>query len=83
MLEVTGIKALARYRILVTFNTDEKKLFDMSKMLHYPVYHKLKNEDVFKAMSIRRGVVTWDNGNIDIAPEYMYYHDEKEEKLVG
>ena len=84
MLEVTEAKVLPHYRILVTFDTGEKKLFNMSTMLHYPVYQKLKDETVFKTIKIRRGVVTWDDGNIDIAPEYMYYHNQEEinEKLM-
>ncbi|MBR1591095.1 MAG: DUF2442 domain-containing protein [Acidaminococcaceae bacterium] len=78
MLKVNEAKALPNYRILVMFDTGEKKIFDMSKMLNYPVYQKLKDETVFKALIIRRGVVTWDDGNIDIAPEYMYDHNQEE-----
>ena len=78
MLKINKAKALPNYRVLVMFNTGENKVFNMSRMLHYPVYQKLKDETIFKALRIRRGVVTWDDGKIDIAPEYMYEHNQEE-----
>ncbi len=85
MLKITKAKALPNYCVLVTFNTGESKVFNMSKMLHYPVYQKLKDETIFKALIIRHGVVTWDDGNVDIAPEYMYVHNQEEvpKELLG
>lgn len=32
----------------------------------------MKDEAIFKAVSIERGIVVWMDGEIDIAPETMY-----------
>ena len=79
MLLVEKAVILPGYRIRLTFSTGETRVFNMEKMLDYPVYNKLKDKAVFSNFTIRRGVVTWDDGNIDIAPEYMYYHHQEEE----
>ena len=79
MLHVEKAVILPGYRIRVTFSTGETRVFNMEKMLDYPVYTKLKDEAVFSNFTIRRGVVTWDDGNIDIAPEYMYYHHQDDD----
>jgi hypothetical protein len=41
-------------------------------MLEGPVFEPLNNEEVFKSVYVDDGVVTWNNGEIDCAPEYMY-----------
>ena len=57
--------------MLVSFSTGEKRLFDAT-ILQGEVFEPLKKEDVFKNPVIDHGVVTWDDGNIDCAPEFMY-----------
>ena len=36
------------------------------------VFAKLADEKIFNNPVIRYGVITWDNGKIDIAPETVY-----------
>lgn len=47
-------------------------MFDASILLKYPAFAPLKDEVVFKSASIEYGVVVWNNGDIDIAPESIY-----------
>lgn len=68
---IIGVKPLQDRMMLVDFNTGERKLFD-STLLRGAVFEGLDNEAVFGAPVIDSGVVTWDDGNIDCAPEYMY-----------
>lgn len=34
----------------------------------------IKNPEVYENPKIEYGIVTWNNGEIDCAPEYMYEH---------
>ena len=70
--KVQSVNVLNDMVLIVTFMSGEKRLFDASSLLVYPAFQKLKKESIFKNPVIDCGVVTWDNGNIDIAPETMY-----------
>ncbi|MCM1251658.1 MAG: DUF2442 domain-containing protein [Clostridium sp.] len=70
-LEICSVKVLDNMIMLITFSTGETRLFDAT-ILDGEVFQPLKLEDIFKNPVIDYGVVTWDNGNIDCAPEFMY-----------
>ncbi|MBQ7217828.1 MAG: DUF2442 domain-containing protein [Synergistaceae bacterium] len=57
--------------VLVTFSTGEKRLFDTTR-LKGSVFAPLSDARVFRNPVISHGTVTWDNEQIDIAPEYIY-----------
>ncbi|MCQ2521078.1 MAG: DUF2442 domain-containing protein [Lachnospiraceae bacterium] len=57
--------------VLVTFTSGEKRLFDTTTLTG-SAFEPLRNEEIFKNVSIFHGVMTWDNGEIDIAPETVY-----------
>lgn len=71
-LRIIQAKALPDMMMLLTFSTNEQKLYDASQLLSYPAFAKLADENVFLTPILVDGVVTWDNENIDIAPETMY-----------
>lgn len=70
-IKVIKVKVLQDKILLVTFSTGETRLFDAS-ILKGKVFEPLENEDVFKEVYVDFGVVTWNNGTIDCAPEFMY-----------
>lgn len=70
-IKVSDVKVLDNMVMLISFTTGEMRLFDAT-ILKGEVFKRLKEETVFKNPVIEHGVVTWDNGNIDCAPEYMY-----------
>ena len=70
-IEISSVKVLDDMIMLVSFSTGEKRLFDAT-ILQGEVFEPLKKEDVFKNPVIDHGGVTWDDGNIDCAPEFMY-----------
>ena len=57
--------------MLVTFTSGEKRIFDTTSLTG-SAFEPLRNEDIFKNVSIFHGVMTWDDGKIDIAPETVY-----------
>lgn len=71
-IKVEKIKIITDLCMLVTFNNGEKRIFDATKILKYPVYEDLKNYEIFKKAYVEHGVIVWKNGKIDISPEMVY-----------
>ena len=70
-ITVKEAKPLRSGMLLVTFSTGEKRLFDTT-LLSGSAFEPLKDEKVFMNPTVFHGVITWNNGEIDIAPEYVY-----------
>lgn len=70
-IEISSVKVLDDMIMLVSFSTGEIRLFDAT-ILQGEVFESLKRESVFKNPVIDHGVVTWNNGDIDCSPEFMY-----------
>lgn len=70
-IEISNVKVLDDMIMLISFSTGETRLFDAT-ILQGEVFEPLKKEGVFKNPVIDHGVVTWDDGNIDCGPEFMY-----------
>lgn len=71
-MQVKAVKPLDDMMMLVTFNSGETRLYDATALLAYPAFQPLKDEGVFRNAKVEYGVVTWADGEIDIAPETMY-----------
>ena len=76
MIDVIEAKPLEGHMLLVTFSTGEKRLFDATQLTG-PVFEPLKDEKFFRDITLFHGVITWDNKNIDIAPEFVYENSFK------
>ncbi|MBQ8954128.1 MAG: DUF2442 domain-containing protein [Clostridia bacterium] len=70
-IKVTEAKPLRGGMMLVTFSTGEKRLFDTT-LLKGSAFEPLKDEKIFNNPTLFHGVITWKNGEIDIAPEAVY-----------
>ncbi|WP_295391906.1 DUF2442 domain-containing protein [uncultured Thiodictyon sp.] len=55
----------------LTFANGERRRFDMTPYLGYPVFQRLRNPGFFGLAQVDYGTVTWP-GEIDIAPETLY-----------
>mgnify|MGYP003197699667 FL=1 len=71
-LKVCGVRPLADWKLWVRFNTGEAKIYDFKPMLNYPAFKPLLDEELFKQVYIDYGIVVWNDGDIDIAPEELY-----------
>lgn len=70
--EVLSATYLDGYRILVRFNDGIRKVVDFSNIVKcYPVFKPLGDLTLFKQFKVT-DTLEWDNGKIDIAPEYLY-----------
>ena len=57
--------------LIVTFSNNEERLFNAS-LLKGEVFEPLKNHEVLNSFKVEYDTITWLNGSIDIAPEYVY-----------
>lgn len=80
-VKIIDVKPLPDLIMLITFNNGEQRVFDASILIG-PVFQKLKEEHVFFNPVIDHGVITWDGGQIDCSPEYMYDHSFEYAKEV-
>ena len=70
-IEVVDVKVLDDLILLLKFNTGEQRVFDAT-ILNGEVFKPLRDKKIFNNVQIDCGVVTWMDGDIDCAPEYMY-----------
>lgn len=72
IMSVEACRSLGDGILLVTFSTGETRLLDAFELTSMPAFEALRDQDVLDALTIEDGVVTWNGGAIDIAPEAMY-----------
>ena len=80
-IKVTEVKTLRGGMMLVTFSTGEKRLFDTT-MLQGAAFAPFADEKIVSNPALFYGVITWNNGEIDIAPETVYRDSYAYESMV-
>ena len=70
-MSVKEVKPLDEYKLLLTFENDEVKLFDMNPYLGKGIFKELKDISLFKSAKVNFDTVEWQNG-ADIDPETLY-----------
>ena len=70
-IKIVEAKPLRGRMMLVTFSTGEKRLFDTT-LLEGKAFIPLADEKIFNSPVLFHGILTWNNGEIDIAPEKVY-----------
>ena len=68
---VRKVEVISPYTLKLWFEDGSIKTYDMTPMLKYKVYAKLKNPGYFKRAYISGDTVGWSD-DIDIAPEELY-----------
>jgi len=71
-IRVRSVKPLDDMMMILTFTSGERRLYDATQLLEYPAFQPLRDESVFKSAVVEHGIVVWNDGDIDIAPETMY-----------
>ena len=70
-IKVTEVQVLQDKILLITFSTGEKRLLDVTE-LKGSAFSVLSDEKIFNQPKLHRGVITWNDGQVDIAPEMVY-----------
>lgn len=71
-IKVCGVRPLANYRLWLRFNDGTAKEFDFTPLLKEPAFQPLQDVSVFNQVYIDFGTVAWNDGEIDIGPDYLY-----------
>jgi len=70
-LSVNKVKPLNGYKLELTFENDEIKVFDVTPYLDTGVFAALRYENLFKRVKVSFDTIEWPNG-IDLDPEVLY-----------
>ena len=68
-----NVKPMDNYKLLLTFDNGEVRLFDVSPYLDDTFFEPLRNTNVFKTVRTNPISIEWD-GDIDICPDELYYN---------
>jgi hypothetical protein len=78
---VKSVSPLSDYRLLLTFDNDDRRLFDVKPYLTKGVFSELKDESLFRSVHVCFDTVEWANG-ADLCPEVLYVKSEPAQQIV-
>ncbi len=70
-LSVIDVKPQNNYKLLLLFENNEQRVFDISDYLHIGKFSELKNKKLFNSVKVSFDSIQWDN-NLDLDPELLY-----------
>jgi hypothetical protein len=65
------VKTLDDYKLLLRFDNEEERIFDVKPYLNDSYFAPLKNTAIFKTVKTNQLTIEW-IGNIDICPDELY-----------
>ncbi len=68
---VKEVKPLEGYKLHLTFENNEKRIFDMNPFLDKGVFKELRDTKIFKTVHVSFDTIEWENG-ADLCPEVLY-----------
>lgn len=66
-----AVKALPEYKLELTYTNGVKGIYDVSGLLQYEVFSKLKNVELFNLVHKSYNAVVW-NEEIDLCGDSLY-----------
>ncbi|MBC3805689.1 MULTISPECIES: DUF2442 domain-containing protein [Acetobacterium] len=70
-LAVIDVEPLNDYKLLLTFENGEKRIFDVSPYLDKGIFQELKNEEKFRTVRVSFDSIEWCN-QADLDPEFLF-----------
>ena len=70
-LSVISAKALDDYKLLIGFENNEQKIFDVKPYLEIGKFKELKDEKLFRTVKVKFDSIEWDN-MLDLDPALLY-----------
>ena len=68
---VISVKATDDYKLLLSYDNAENRIFDATFILDCGRFSELKKIQTFKKVHVAFDSIEWDNG-LDLDPEYLY-----------
>jgi hypothetical protein len=76
------VKPLENYHLLLTFENDEERIFDMNDYLEKGIFSELKDYNLFNTVSIKFDTIEWENG-ADLDPELLYQESKITQPIIS
>lgn len=73
------VKVLNNYILQVTFDNNEKRLFDVKPYFKFKSFKELQDCEKFNTVKTAGLSIQWDNG-VDICPDELYNNSKKMEE---
>lgn len=73
---IKKVEVLSDYRLLLTFDNNEKRIKDMKPYLNKGVFQKLKDKDLFNKVKISYDTISWGE-QIDMCADSLYETSKK------
>lgn len=78
--KVKSVVPLSDYRLLLTFDNSERRVFDVKPYLSKGVFAALADQSLFRTVRVCFDTVEWSNG-ADICPEVLHADSEAAEDI--
>ena len=72
---IKRVEPKPNYLLLLTFETGERKLFDMKPYLNIGVFKELKDVKLFNTVQVSFNSIAWETG-ADFDPEVLYHKSQ-------
>ncbi|MDD4854651.1 MAG: DUF2442 domain-containing protein [Sulfuricurvum sp.] len=70
-LSIIDVKPMDDYKLFLTFENNEKKIFDVTPYLEIGKFVELKNKILFNSVKVCFDSIEWSN-HLDLDPEILY-----------
>jgi hypothetical protein len=70
-LSIKNVTPLESYKLLLQFENNEERIFDVSPYLDLGKFSELKDVSVFNSVKVSFDTIEWAN-NLDLDPELLY-----------
>ena len=71
MKEIIKVEPLKDYKLLLTFDNNEKRIKDMKPYLKKGIFKKLKDINIFNSVEIKYGTISWVE-DLDMCADSLY-----------
>jgi hypothetical protein len=75
-LAVIDVRPIKDYKLLLTFENNESRIFDVSPYLNLGKFSELKDLSLFNTVKLKFDTIEWNN-HLDLDPEFLYENSEK------
>ena len=72
VLKIVGFETCGPHRMKVMFNDGEARIFDGQSLLRGEAFAPLADEKTFANCTLDYETLTWLDGELDVAPEFVY-----------
>jgi len=74
---IKEVKVLEDYKLLLFYENNEQRVYDMKPNLQYEAFKKLKDYELFKKVHAAGETIEWETVE-DVSPESLYLNSIKQ-----